>query len=47
MRTAKTRVLFVFSLVNGVLQVLLQPLGLGVDAHFPVVLQLGTAERRN
>lgn len=33
-------------LVNGVLQVLLQPLGLGVDAHFSVVLQLGAAEAK-
>lgn len=30
-------------LVDGVLQVLLQPLGLGVDADFPVVLQFSTA----
>lgn len=28
-------------LVEGILQVLLQPLGLGVDTHLLVVLQLG------
>lgn len=32
-----------FLLVNGVLQILLQPLGFWVDANFPVALQLGTA----
>lgn len=30
-------------LVNGLLQVVLQPLGLGIDANLPVVLQLCTA----
>lgn len=34
---------FCFLLVNGILQILLQPLGVWVDANFPVALQLGTA----
>ena len=33
-------------LVNGILQVLLQPLGLWVDANFSVALQLGTVQKK-
>lgn len=35
-----------YLLANGVLQILLQPFGLGVDADLPVVLQLGSGNKR-
>lgn len=35
-----------YLLVNGVLQILLQPFGLGVDADLPIVLQLGSGKER-
>lgn len=35
-----------YLLANGVLQILLQPFGLGVDADLPIVLQLGSGNER-
>lgn len=35
-----------YLLANGVLQILLQPFGLGIDADLPVVLQLGSRNER-